>query len=93
MWISRKEYNFLMENAVKNIDAECGILNEQDKQYQRVARAMEEYSETLEELDKIKTNLKHYLVESEERGIVCIPKVVVENMIYGNQWLFHEVKK
>ena len=26
MWISRKQYNFLKENAEKNINAECEIL-------------------------------------------------------------------
>ena len=54
MWISRKQYNFLRENAEKNINAECRILNEKDKQYQRVARAIEEYSAVLEERDELK---------------------------------------
>ena len=54
MWISRKEYMFLRENAEKNIDAECQILNERDRQSQRVARAMEEYSAVLKERDELK---------------------------------------
>ena len=33
MWISRKEYRFLKENAEKNINAECEILRVKDKQY------------------------------------------------------------
>ena len=52
MWISRKQYNFLKENAEKNIDAECEILRAKEKQDKAIARAMEEYSVTLEELDK-----------------------------------------
>ena len=80
MWISRKHYNFLMENAEKNIDAECEILRTKDNYTQAVARAMEEYSETLKELDRIKNNLKYYLDTNEENGVVYIPKFIVENM-------------
>ena len=54
MWISRKHYNFLMENAEKNIDAECEILRTKDNYTQAVARAMEEYSAILEERDSLK---------------------------------------
>ena len=54
MWISRKQYNFLKENAEKNINTECEILKVKESQKQAVARAMEEYSATLEELDKWK---------------------------------------
>lgn len=54
MWISRKEYNFLKENAEKNINAECEILRAKEKQDKAVARAMEEYSATLEKLDEWK---------------------------------------
>lgn len=80
MWISRKRYKFLMENAEKNIDAECEILREKENQSNKVARAMEEYSETLKELDRIKKNLKYYLDTNEENGVVHIPKFMVENM-------------
>ena len=54
MWISKKEYDFLKVNAEKNIDAECEILRAKENQSLKVARAMEEYSATLEELDKYK---------------------------------------
>ena len=54
MWISRKEYNFLKENAEKNINAECEILRAKEKQDKAVAKAMEEYSATLEKLDEWK---------------------------------------
>lgn len=82
MWISRKHYNFLMENAEKNIDAECAILDERDRQNQRIARAMEEYSNTLEKLDRIKVNLRNYLDTNEECGVVRIPAIVIKNMIW-----------
>lgn len=54
MWISRKKYNFLKENAEKNINAECEILRAKEKQDKTVAIAMEEYSATLEKLDEWK---------------------------------------
>lgn len=53
MWISRKEYKFLKENAEKNIDAECEILRDRANQRKKIARAMEEYSAVLEERDKL----------------------------------------
>ena len=54
MWISRKQYNFLKGNAEKNINAECEILRAKENQDKAIAREMEEYSATLEELDKWK---------------------------------------
>lgn len=63
MWISRKEYKFLKENAEKNIDAECEILNAKDNKDRAVARAMEEYSSVLKERDE----LKHRVTELENR--------------------------
>lgn len=69
MWISRKHYNFLIENAEKNIDAECEILRVKDNQYRAVARAMEEYSTVLEERDK----LKQQVIELENK--LCVKDV------------------
>lgn len=54
MWISRKEYNFLKENAEKNINTECEILAVKEEQMRAVARAMEEYSAVLKERDMLK---------------------------------------
>ena len=54
MWISRKEYKFLKENAEKNINAECEILRVKDNQSRAVARAMEEYSAVLKERDELR---------------------------------------
>ena len=61
MWISRKQYNFLKENAEKNINAECAILTARENQIKAVARAMEAYSAVLTELDKVTADLKCYL--------------------------------
>ena len=54
MWISRKNYNFLKENAEKNIDIECQILTVKENERLAVARAMEEYSAILEERDTLR---------------------------------------
>ena len=63
MWISKKYYKFLKENAEKNIDAECEILRAKEKQDKAIARAMEEYSAVLEERD----NLRLKVVELERK--------------------------
>ena len=54
MWISKNHYNFLKENAEKNIDIECQILTVKENEKRAVARAMEEYSSVLEDRDKLK---------------------------------------
>lgn len=54
MWISKKEYKFLKENAEKNIDAECEILQAKDNQNKKLAIAMEEYSNVLKERDELR---------------------------------------
>lgn len=68
MWISRKEYNFLKENAEKNIDAECEILRAKERQDRAIARAMEEYSAVLEERDKLKRQLEYWIERENEAG-------------------------
>ena len=83
MWISRKEYKFLKENAEKNVDAECEILRVIDNQTKKTAMAMEEYSKTLKKIYDIRNDLKYYLDTNEEKGVVYIPKFVVEKIVYG----------
>ena len=70
MWISRKEYKFLKENAEKNIDAECEIMRAKEKQDKAIARAMEEYSAVLEERDKLKQQLEYLIDREREAGHV-----------------------
>ena len=70
MWISRKEYKFLKENAEKNIDAECEIMRAKEKQDKAIARAMEEYSAVLEERDKLKQQLEYLIGREREAGHV-----------------------
>lgn len=76
MWISRKHYNFLMENAEKNIDAECEILREKDKYNRASARLIEEYSAILKERDELRVRiaaLEHRLGADPNRNCInCI---------------------
>jgi replicative DNA helicase len=58
MFISRKEYNFLKENAEKNINAECKILNLRDKHNKLVAVISEKYFNVLEQNDKLEKRVK-----------------------------------
>lgn len=84
MWVSRKEYLFLKENAEKNIDAECEILRAKEVCTKKIALAMEEYSKVLGDLHEIKKYLKYYLDTNEENGVVYIPKFVIEKMVNDN---------
>lgn len=54
MWISRKEYKFLKENAEKNIDAECEILRAQDSTNQMIRKVMKDLSDVFEERDRLR---------------------------------------
>lgn len=70
MWISRKEYKFLKENAEKNIDAECEILRAKERQDKLIARAVEEYSNVLKERDELKQKLEYFINREREAGHV-----------------------
>lgn len=74
MWISRKHYKFLMENAEKNVDAECEILRAKENQSLKVARAMEEYSAVLEERDNLRLK-----VDKLERKVEQLTQLGVES--------------
>lgn len=81
MWINKKTYKFLKENAAKNINAEAEIFLVEERCKLKNARALEEYSATLEKIDKIKENLEYYLDVNEENGVVYIPKFVIEDIV------------
>lgn len=68
MWISRKEYKFLKENAEKNINAECEILRAKEKQDKAIVRAVEEYSNVLKERDELKQKLEYFINREREAG-------------------------
>ena len=70
MWISKKEYKFLKENAEKNIDAECAILRAKAQQDKSIARVMKEYAAVLEERDNLKQQLAYYKDLEEQGGLI-----------------------
>ena len=71
MFISRKEYNFLKENAEKNIDAECKILNLRDKHNKLVAVISEKYFNVLEQNDKLEKRVKELEKQLETYKTIC----------------------
>jgi len=77
MWISRKRYQFLKENAKKNVDVECAIATIKENQRREVARAMEEYSAVLQERDALRLAISEF--EFDDRAAARISKVVQQN--------------
>lgn len=53
MWISKKNYNFLKENAEKNIDAECAMLQKKYDQGQDAIKILKECSNTLKTFNQL----------------------------------------
>lgn len=95
MWISRKEYNFLKENAEKNINAECEILRVKENQSRAVARAMEEYSAVLEERDVLRLRVEKFINRHKQYPLtvcfrhknkdgVIMASCIQENMLWEN---------
>lgn len=53
MWISRKRYNFLKENAEKNVDEECAFLKKQYNQGQDAIEALRKCADTLNTFNRL----------------------------------------
>lgn len=83
MWISRKEYEFLKEKAMKLEDAKIEFLSEVEIHRARLAMAQEKNLKSSEELYEIKKELEYYLNTNEEKGVVYIPKFVMKKIVYG----------
>lgn len=86
MWISRKEYKFLKENAEKNIDKEYEILNVKNDMKRAFGRAMEEYSYTLSECDKLKNRVNELtkIIDGQKTNDNKIYVIVVHNYTLGD---------
>ena len=87
MWISKKEYNFLKENAEKNINLECQLLTAKENQSRAVARAMEEYSTVLMERDQLRLRvieLEHQLDIKQKKTACNICNCAKGNKEYAN---------
>ena len=83
MWIKREEYNVLKTAANKLEDAQRSFLSEVDIHRTRLAMAQEKNLKISEELYEIKKELEHYLDTNEEKGVVYIPKFVIEKIVHG----------
>lgn len=77
MWISKKRYRFLKENAERNINAECAIATAKENQRLSVARAMEEYSSVLQERDMLRLAISEF--ELDDEAAARISRVVQQN--------------
>lgn len=53
MWISKDNYNFLRENAEKNIDEECALLKKKYNQGQDAIEALKECANTLNTFNRL----------------------------------------
>lgn len=82
MWISKKEYEGLKASAERLKDVEQEFLNAIEIYHEKSKIDTEIYSNTLEELYETKKELKYYLDTNEEKGVVYIPKFIVEKIVY-----------
>ena len=69
--------------ANKLEDAQRSFLSEVDIHRTRLAMAQKKNLKISEELYEIKKELEHYLNTNEEKGVVYIPKFVVEKILHG----------
>lgn len=83
MWIKKEEYNFLKEKANQLEDLKITILAERKIHSENSKNMTEKYYNSSKELYEIKKELEHYLNTNEEKGVVYIPKFVVEKIVHG----------
>ena len=83
MWINKKEYEGLKASAERLKDVEQNFLNATEIYRRKLMMETEERFKTSEELYEAKKELKYYLDTNEEKGIVYIPKFIVEKIVYG----------
>lgn len=83
MWIKKEEYEFLKEKALKLEDTKIEFVSELEIHKIKTEMAEQKCSRVSKELYEIKKDLEHYLNTNEEKGVVYIPKFVVEKIVYG----------
>ena len=83
MWISKEEYNILKSQADQLEDLKIAFLNDIDIHRMKTEMADQKCYKISKELYEIKKDLEHYLNTNEEKGVVYIPKFVVEKIVYG----------
>lgn len=83
MWIKKEEYEFLKDKALKFEDAKIEFASELEIHKLKVEMHEQKCDRVSKELYGIKKDLEHYLNTNEEKGVVYIPKFVVEKIVYG----------
>lgn len=84
MWIKKKEYEFLKDKALKLEDAKIEFISELEIHKIKAEMSEQKCDRIFKELFGIKRDLEHYLNTNEEKGVVYIPKFVIEKIVYGD---------
>lgn len=82
MWIKKEEYEFLKDKALKLEDAKIEFISELEIHKIKAEMNEQKCDRISKELYGIKKDLEYYLNTNEEKGIVYIPKFVVEKIVY-----------
>lgn len=83
MWVKKEEYVLLKEKALRLEDAKIRYVSELGFYKTRNELNEQKCDRISKELFEIKKDLEHYLSTNEEKGVVCIPKFVIEKIVYG----------
>lgn len=84
MWIKKEEYEFLKDKALRLEDAKIEFVSELEIHKIKAEMNEQKCDRIAKELYEIKKDLEHYLNTNEEKGVVYIPKFVVEKIVYGD---------
>ena len=83
MWIKKEEYELLKNKEKRLEDLQITILAERKIHSENSKIMTEKYYDSSKELYEIKKELEHYLNTNEEKGVVYIPKFVIEKIVHG----------
>lgn len=84
MWIKKEEYEFLKDRALKLEDIKIEFASELEIRKIKAEMNEQKYDRISKELYGIKRDLEHYLNTNEEKGVVYIPKFVIQKIVYGD---------
>ena len=83
MWIKKEEYELLKNKKKRLEDLQMTIFAERKIHNENSKIMTEKYYNSSKELYEIKKELEHYLNTNEEKGVVYIPKFVLEKIVHG----------
>lgn len=82
MWISKEDYKILQDKAEKLEDIKIEFESAIDIHRETTAIAKAKCNKLSKELYDVKKDLEYYLNTNEEKGVIYIPKFVVEKIVY-----------